>query len=169
MLKAELFDPSQNDEKKEFLTQEGLDNLTKKLEYLKTIKRHEIAKEIQQAMSFGDLSENSEYDEAKNKQVEIELEIAKIENILSNYEIIKEDKINNDQVNLGSTVEIQNLQDNKTYNFTIVGPTEADPRIFKISYESPVGKMLIGKKNGDVVKIITPGGLVEYKITHIGK
>lgn len=151
------------------LTYEGLKKLEDELEYLKGQKRREIAERIKQALSFGDLSENSEYDEAKNEQAQVEVRIVQIEKILKNAKVIDEDEVTTDVVSVGSKVKMLDVEFNEEVEYLIVGSTEADPNSFKISNESPVGAGIIGKKVGDVVDIEVPMGVVQYKILDIQK
>lgn len=150
------------------LTSEGLANLEKELEELKTVKRKDIADKIKVAISFGDLSENSEYDEAKNEQAMIEARILQIESMLKNVKILDTDELNTENVSVGSKVKVKDLEfgDEETYH--IVGSTEADPTVGKISDESPVGKALLGRKIGDIVEIPVPSGaVISYEVLEI--
>lgn len=156
-------------QKQVLLTEEGLKNLEDELEQLKTVKRKEIAEKIKVALSFGDLSENSEYDEAKNDQAMVEARIATIEVMLKNAKIIDESEINTEIVHVGSVVKVANLTRSTESSYKIVGSNEADPLKGRISDESPVGKSLLGKAPGEVVSVETPGGIIEYKVIEIGK
>lgn len=151
------------------LTEEGLRNLEEELESLKGEKRKEIAEKIKVARSYGDLSENSEYDDAKNEQAIIEARIATIEAILKTAVIIDESNTSTENVHLTSVVTIEMLNTGKRVSYRIVGSNEADPREGKISDESPVGKALMGKSVDDVVEVETPGGVVGIKIIEISK
>ena len=151
------------------LTSEGLKKLENELEYLRGQKRREIAERIKQALSFGDLSENSEYDEAKNEQAQVEVRIVQLEKILKNAKIIDENEVTTDVVSVGSIVRLLHIDSNEEVEYLIVGSTEADPDSFKISNESPVGASLIGRKVGEVVEIEVPVGVVSYKILEIKK
>lgn len=151
------------------LTAEGLKNLEEELEYLKTKKRKEVSEKIKVALGFGDLSENSEYDEAKNEQAQVEVRIAKLENMLKVAEVIEEDNIDLDKVGVGTKVKVHDVEFDEDVEYSIVGSTEADPDVFKISDESPVGSALVGAKVGDTVVAETPGGAVEFKILEISK
>jgi len=155
--------------KQVILTYEGLKKLEEELEYLKTVKRKEVAERIKQAIDFGDISENSEYDEAKNEQAFIEGRIATLETMLRNAKVIDEEDISVDVVSIGSTVKLVDLENNEEVEYTIVGPAEADPSSFKISNESPVGKAILNKAKGDIVTINVPDGLIKYKILEIHK
>ena len=151
------------------LTKEGVEKYEKRLEYLKTTGREEIAEQIKIARSFGDLSENAEYDAAKLEQARMEYEIIEIEAMLRNVVIIDEDTINTEVVNVGNTIKVLNKALNKEMTFQIVGSAEANPREQRISNESPVGAGLLGHKLGEVVTINTPGGASEFEILEISK
>ena len=157
------------EEKEVLLTQEGYNNLEKELEYLRTQKRVEIAERIKVALGFGDLSENSEYDEAKNAQAENEIKIANLETKLRYAKIIDESEIDTKTVQVGNTVRIKDLEFNEEEEYTIVGSTEVDLSQNKISNESPIGAALIGAKKGEEVEIKVPAGVVKYKIISIKK
>lgn len=151
------------------LTKEGVEKYEQRLEYLKTTGRTEIAEQIQIARSFGDLSENAEYDAAKLEQARMEYEIIEIEAMLRNVVIIDEDTINTEMVNVGNTIRVLNKALNKEMTFQIVGSAEANPREQRISNESPVGAGLLGHKLGEVVTINTPGGASDFEILEISK
>lgn len=155
--------------KQVMLTEEGLKKLEAELEVLKGEKRTEIAEKIKVARSYGDLSENSEYDDAKNEQAILEARIADIEASLKNAVIIDESEINNDKVHVGSTVKIKNLANDMEMELKIVGSNESNPKEKKISDESPIGMGLLGKEVDDVAEIETPGGLVTYKVIEISR
>lgn len=155
--------------KQVMLTEEGLKKLEAELEVLKGEKRTEIAEKIKVARSYGDLSENSEYDDAKNEQAILEARIADIEASLKNAVIIDESEISNDRVHLGSTVKIKNLANDMEMTIRIVGSNESDPKKLQISDESPVGMGLLGKAIDDVAEIETPGGVVSYKVMEISR
>lgn len=152
-----------------FLTEEGLKKLEFELEDLKTVKRKEIAGRIKVALDFGDISENSEYDQAKNEQAQLEDRIAKLENMLRNARLIDEDDITTDIVGIGSKVKVKDLEYEEEMEFTIVGSAEADPYNGRISNESPVGSALLGYKSGDRVAVLVPDGTIEYEILEIGR
>lgn len=156
-------------DKKTILTYEGLKNLEKELDYLKGKKRMEIAEKIKKAISFGDISENSEYDEAKNEQAALEAKISKLERSLRNAEIIDDDSLTTDQVMVGCKVKIMDLEDEEEEVYQIVGSMEADPSKQRISDESPVGSALLGKKVGDAVEVSAPLGFLQFKILEISK
>lgn len=149
-----------------FVTEEGLQKIKDELEYLKVTKRKEVAEALKQAKAFGDLSENSEYDEAKNEQAEVERHIAELEDILNNFEIIKATKKKN-KIQVGSSVKVFDLEFEEEEVYTIVGSTESDPLENKISDESPIGKALLGAKPGEEVQAETPGGTVKMKVLEI--
>ena len=155
--------------KQVILTEEGLKNLEAELENLKTVKRKEVAEKIKVALSFGDLSENSEYDEAKNEQGIIEARILEIEAMLKNVKVIDEHELSTELVNVGSKVKVKDMEYDEIIDYKIVGPSEANPMEGRISDESPVGAAFIGHKEGDLVKVETPGGICSYKIMEIYK
>lgn len=148
------------------LTIEGLKELEAELEQLKVEGRKEAAEKIKLAKSFGDLSENSEYDEAMNDQAKLEARISEIEYIIKNARVLDVDALGNENVHIGSTVKLTDKK-KKGYTYTIVGFAQADPAAGKISDESPVGKALIGHKKGDKVTIEVPNGILEFKIVEI--
>lgn len=151
------------------LTLEDYRNLEAELEILKGEKRKEIAEKIKVARSYGDLSENSEYDDAKNEQAILEARIATIEADLKNAVLINEDDFSTEQVHLGSSVLVENIRLNKEIKYKIVGSNGSNPREGKISDESPIGKALIGAKLGDVVVVETPSGTIELKVLEISR
>ena len=146
------------------LTYEGLKKLEEELEYLKTQKRREIAERIKVALGFGDLSENSEYDEAKNEQAQVEMRIVELENKLRNVKIIDEDDIETKTVQVGNIVQVLDVEYDEKVEYKIVGSTEADIAENKISNESPIGKALLGRKKNDVVDVETPGGMLQFNL-----
>ena len=152
------------EEKDVILTQEGYDNLDKELNYLKTEKRAEIAERIKVALGFGDLSENSEYDEAKTAQAENEVKIAELENKLRHAKIIDEKEIDTDTVQIGNTVKVLDIEFNEEVEYTIVGSTEVNLAENKISNESPLGEALLGAKKNETVDVNAPAGIMQYKI-----
>ena len=155
--------------KQTILTDEGLKKLEEELEQLKTVTRKEVADKIKVALSFGDLSENSEYDEAKNEQALVESRIVQIETMLKNVKILDEDELTNDIVSVGSKIKLFDKEFNEEVDYQIVGSTEADPMSGRISDESPVGQSLIGHKVGDGVEVETPGGVCLYEVLEITK
>ncbi len=156
-------------DKEVLLTQEGYDNIEKELEYLSTQKRAEIAERIKIALGFGDLSENSEYDEAKGAQAANEAKIAELENKLRYAKIIDESEIDTKTVQVGNTVKVLDMEFNEEEAYTIVGSTEVDLSQNKISNESPIGAALMGAKKGQVVEAQAPAGVIKYKIISITK
>lgn len=151
------------------LTQEGFDKLEQELENLKTVKRVEIAERIKVALGFGDLSENSEYDEAKNAQAENETKIAELENKIRYAKIIDESEIDTKTVQVGNTVKLLDLEFDEEVSYTIVGSTEVDIAQNKISNESPIGSAILGAKKNQVVEVQAPAGVMQYKVLSITK
>jgi transcription elongation factor GreA len=149
------------------LTHVGVQEIEKKLEYLKTIKRLEIAEQIKVARAFGDISENAEYDEAKNEQARIEMEIASLERMLKNAIVIDEETVELDVVNVGTSVKVLDIESNEIEEFHIVGSVEADPAKNKISNESPVGRALMGQRPESIITVDTPAGKIQFKILDI--
>lgn len=156
-------------DKKIILTDEGLKNLENELEYLKTVKRKEVAEKIKVALSFGDLSENSEYDEAKNEQAIVESRIAQLESMLKNVKVLDEDELTTESINIGCKVKLKDIEYDEINTYQIVGSTEANPVSGRISDESPVGRTLLGHVVGDIVEVETPGGLVSFEVLEISK
>jgi transcription elongation factor GreA len=157
-------------EKEILLTEEGLKKLEQELDYLKRVRRREVATRIRDALDFGDISENSEYDDAKNEQAFVEGRIATLEKILRNAKLIERnpaDGKNGNTVAVGATVTLLDLDSNEELVFTLVGSPEADPSEAKISNESPVGKAIIGRQEGAVVEVEVPDGTVRYQIVKI--
>ncbi len=155
--------------KQAILTDEGLKNYEQELEYLKTVKRKEVAEKIKVALSFGDLSENSEYDEAKNDQAILEARIAQVESILKNAKIIDENELSNEHIHVGSKVRVHDFDFDEDVVYQIVGSNEADPFNGKLSDESPVGNALLDHKVGELVEVETPDGPVKFEILEISK
>ena len=153
--------------KKFIMTYEGVKKLEEELEYLKTVKRKEITEKIKVALGYGDLSENSEYDEAKNDQAFTEGRIIQLENMLKNAVVVDESEIPKDKVSVGSIVKVMDYEFDEEVEYTIVGSAEADPMNFKISNESPVGSALLGKKVGDVVEVTVPSGVSKFEVLEI--
>ena len=156
-------------DKEILLTQEGYDNIEKELELLSTEKRAEIAERIKIALGFGDLSENSEYDEAKNAQAANEAKIAELENKLRYAKIIDESEIDTKTVQVGNIVKVLDMEFDEEEVYTIVGSTEVDLSQNKISNESPIGAALMGARKGEVVEAQAPAGVIKYKIISIKK
>ncbi|NMA68442.1 MAG: transcription elongation factor GreA [Desulfitobacterium sp.] len=153
-------------EKEVILTLEGLKKLEEELEMLKTVKRREVAERIKQAIEFGDISENSEYDDAKNEQAFIEGRIITLEKMLRNARVI-DDSAGSEVVSLGSTIVLKDKEFGDEEEYTIVGTAEADPTSNKISNESPVGKAVLGHEKGDVVEVEVPAGILQFEIVDI--
>jgi transcription elongation factor GreA len=151
------------------LTKEGYDKIVAEHEELVTVRRKEIAERIKEAISYGDISENSEYDSAKNEQAELEERISKLENMMRKAKIIDESTISNDRVGIGLKVKVLEIETNEVMEFTIVGSTEADPFEGKISNESLVGAALLGKMVNEVAEVQVPDGIVHYKVVDISR
>ena len=151
------------------LSAERLEELKQELVYLKTVREKEVADQIKEARSFGDLSENSEYDEAKNEQGKLYSRIAEIENILANHIVIEEHKEDHDTVRLGSTITVLDVEFKEEETYQVVGSQEADPMNGRISEESPFGKALLGKAVGEDVVVDAPAGTIHYQIIKISK
>lgn len=155
-------------DKKNILTYAGLKQLEDELQNLKVIKRKEVAEKIKEAREQGDLSENAEYDAAKDEQRDIEARIEELDKILKNAEVVVEDEVDLDKINIGCQVKLLDFEYDEELNFQLVGSTEANSLQGKISNESPLGLVLIGKKVGDVVEVETPaGGTVQYRVIDI--
>jgi len=152
-------------DKKVLVTQAGYDKLVEKLKYKKSVERIQIAERLKAAIALGDLSENSEYDDAKNQQAFLEGEIQELEAKIRNSEIIQAGK--GDVVQMGSTVTVKDVEFDEEDTYTIVGSTEADPDEFKISNESPLGQALLGQKMGTTVEVHAPAGVIKYQIVKI--
>ena len=153
--------------KKNILTYEGLKKYEEELQDLKVVKRREVAEKIKEAREQGDLSENAEYDAAKDEQRDIEARIEELEKILKNAEVVDEDEVDLDVINIGCRVKILDVEYNDELEYKIVGSTEANSLKGKISNESPVGKALIGKKVGEVITVETQAGAFQYKVLEI--
>jgi transcription elongation factor GreA len=153
--------------KEVILTKEGYENLKKEIEYLSTEKRREVADRIRVAREFGDIAENSEYDDAKNEQALVEHRIAMLEERLLSARVIEKRDIAKDVVSVGSKVKLRDLSANKTVEYRIVGSAEANPAEQKLSNESPVGKAILGRKKGEVVEVAAPRGALKFKILEI--
>ena len=152
---------------KVLLTYDRMQQMEKELNELKTNKRKEVAQKIKEARAQGDLSENAEYDAAKEQQAEIETRIAELEKLLRNAEIIDEENLNDEQIQLGNRVKVLDVEFDEEIEYTIVGSTEADPTEGRISNESPVGQALLGAEVGDTVDVTTPNGGCQYKVLAI--
>ncbi len=151
------------------VTDEGLKKLTDELDFLKNTKRKEVVEAIRVALSFGDLSENSEYDEAKNEQAKVEARIAELEEMLRHVKVINEKDISTDIVNVGSKVTVYDETFGEEVEYSIVGSTEADPLLYKISDQSPIGSALIGARAGQEINVDTPSGTVTLRVLAISK
>lgn len=153
------------------LTQEGYDKLEEERDELVSVRRKEVSERLKEAISYGDLSENAEYDAAKNEQAELEERIHKLENMMRNARIITEEEVTGDVVNIGLQVKVEDMENGGTLEFVIVGSTESDPfaEPAKISNESEVGKNLLGKKVGDIVEISVLDGNLKYKVVEISR
>lgn len=149
------------------LSAERLEKLKQELTYLKTVREKEVADLIKEARSFGDLSENSEYDEAKNEQGKLYSHIAELENILANYVVIEENTDNTDVVGMGSRITVKDVATGEEESYQVVGSQEADPMNGRISEESPFGKALLGKSIGDIAVVEAPAGNIEYEVVAI--
>lgn len=156
-------------EKKNLLTYEGLKKLEDELQDLKAVKRKEIAQKIKEAREQGDLSENAEYDAAKDEQRDIEARIEELEGILKNAEVVVEDEVDLDKINVGCTIKVFDVTFDEEMEFKIVGSTEANSLEGKISNESPVGQALMGRKAGDIVDVETQAGTIQYKVLDISR
>ena len=159
----------EDENKAMLLTQEGYDKIEKELEYLRTEKRAEVAERIKVALGFGDLSENSEYDEAKTAQAENEAKIADLENKIRYAKIIDESEIDTKTVQVGNVVKVLDMEFDEEETYTIVGSTEVDLAQNKISNESPIGAALMGAKKNQVVDVNAPAGVIKYKVLSITK
>lgn len=156
-------------DKEVILTIDGLNKLEKELENLKTVKRPEVAERLKQAIELGDISENSEYEDAKNEQGFIEGRILQLEKMLRNAKVIDEQEVGKDIVSVGSKVKLNDVNNSEEVEYMIVGSAEADPAQYKISNESPVGRSLMGQKVGSIVNVNVPMGTIQYKIVGIKK
>ena len=154
-------------EREVILTEEGYAKLQDEIEYLTTTTRREVADRIKTAREFGDISENSEYDDAKNEQAHVESRILQIEHQLRNARIVDTHDVATDVVGIGTKVTVRTTADKKTKSFALVGSAEADPVNDRLSNESPIGKALMGRKKGDKVTVATPRGQVEYQVVKI--
>jgi transcription elongation factor GreA len=153
-------------QKEVLLTEEGLEKVKQELEYLKSVKRHEVAQRLKEAIAQGDLSENSEYDAAKEEQAFVEARINTLENMIRNAKIISSN-VDKEVVQIGAKVTIQEIPDGEIETYTIVGSAESDPLSGKISNESPIGAELIGKRVGEIVNVPAPSGTIQFKIIKI--
>lgn len=157
------------EEKKTLLTYKGLKEYQDELDNLKSVRRAEVAQKIKEAREQGDLSENAEYDAAKDEQRDIEARIEEIEALLKNVEVVTDDDVDSDKVSVGSKVKVRDVEENEDMIFTIVGTAQANSLEGKISNESPLGMALLGKKKNKVVEVDSPAGVLKYKILSIEK
>lgn len=161
-------DDNDDSHEETLVTKEGLKKLKDELDHLKDVRRKEVAQRLKEAISYGDLSENSEYEEAKNEQAFVEGRILELEEKIKNAKIIVDKKnTTGKEVTIGSTVTVKNPKEENEETYKIVGATEADPFVGMISNESPIGKSFLGHRKGDTVKVQTPSGMVEYEITKV--
>lgn len=167
-LKGEA-DKMPDQEKKVILTREGYEKLEKELDYYISVRRNEISEQIAIARGFGDLSENAEYDEAKNEQSRIEAKIVEMENTLRNCVVVEDDEVSTDVIGVGNTVKVKNLTMKIDQTITIVGANETDPKNMKISSESPIGAALLGKRKGETVDVEVPAGVMKLKVLEISR
>jgi len=151
------------------LTAEGYDKLLEELEHLTNTRRREVAARIKSAIEFGDISENSEYDDAKNEQAFIEGRISQINDVLAKASLIDKKKVTTKAVSIGSRVKLLDVEENEEFEYRLVGSVEADPENHKISNESPVGQAILGRKAGETIKVEVPSGTIEYRIIEIKK
>ena len=156
-------------DKEVLLTPAGLSKLEEELENLKSVKRREVAERIKVAISYGDISENSEYEDAKNEQAFVEGRIITLEKMLRNARIINEDEVDTGMVSIGSTVRVRDIEFKEEIDFHIVGSAESDPTENRISNESPVGRSLLGKTVGSMVEVSVPAGTIRYEVLEIKK
>ena len=155
--------------KQNVMSKEGYDKLQEKLNYLITVRRAEVATKLKEARSFGDLSENAEYDEAKNEQGILEAEINELEYIISNAKVVDDSEISLDEVSVGCIIKLRDVEFDEIETMAIVGSTEADPDNGKISDESPIGMAVLKKKVGDIVQVEAPVGIIKFEILDISK
>ena len=154
-------------DKEVILTPDGMRKLEEELEHLKSVKRAEVAERIKTAISYGDLSENSEYEDAKNEQAFIEGRIITLEKMLRNARVIQDEDVTTDVVGIGSTVKLKDIDYDEEVEYTIVGSAESDPNQNRISNESPVGQALLGRKVGEIVDVQVPAGVIRYQVLEI--
>ena len=155
--------------KEVILTAEGFQRLSEEIEYLSSVKREEVSERIKEAREFGDISENSEYNEAKNEQAKLEMRISTLEQKLRNARVLSGAEIKTDRVGIGSKVHLRDQKTDDSFHYIVVGSAEADPANMKLSNESPVGKAIMGHKAGEIIKVATPRGAAKYKIVSIKK
>ena len=151
------------------ISQGGFQRLKEQLDYLKTVRRGEVAENLKIARSYGDLSENAEYDEAKNEQAILEGQIAELEQIIATAIVVADDDISIDEVGIGSIIKIRDLDLDEAETLQVVGSTESDPDNMKISDESPIGKAALGKKVGDIFEVEVPDGMIKFEVLEISR
>lgn len=156
-------------DKEVILSAEGLRKLEDKLEYLRTVRRHEVAERIRKARQFGDITENSEYEDAKNEQAFIEGEILQLEKVLRNAKLVDDVSVDPHVAGLWSKVKLQDQETKEVFEYTIVGSTESDPGQNRISDESPVGRAIVGQRAGSKIQVQAPAGTLKYKILEVGR
>ena len=154
-------------EREVVLTEEGYNKLKEEIEHLQTVKVREVAERIKEAREFGDISENSEYDDAKNEQAQVAARIATLEQQLRNARVVDAETVSTESVSIGARVTVKDVATKKNSEFSVVGSAEADPRAQRLSSESPLGKALLGKKKGEKVTVTTPRGAIEYQVMKI--
>lgn len=154
-------------EREVVLTEEGYNKLKEEIEHLQTVKVREVAERIKEAREFGDISENSEYDDAKNEQAQVAARIITLEQQLRNARVVDAEQVSTESVSIGARVTVKDLATKKNTEFSVVGSAEADPRAHRLSSESPLGKALLGKKKGEKVTVTTPRGAMEYQVMKI--
>ena len=155
--------------KEVILTTEGFKELQKQLDFLTKVRRKEVADRIKQSIEFGDLSENSEYDDAKNEQAFVEGKILQLKEMLTNAQVIDNRKVHTDKVDVGSLVTLRDMSTKRLSEYHLVGFAEADPENHRISNESPVGRAILGRKSGEIVEVEAPQGIVRYRIVKISR
>jgi transcription elongation factor GreA len=154
-------------EREVVLTEDGYNMLKEEIEHLSTVKRREVAERIKEAREFGDISENSEYDDAKNEQAQLEARILQLEQQLRNARVVDAEHVSTESVSIGARVTLKDLATKKNQEYALVGSAEADPRNHRLSAESPLGKAVIGKKKGEKITVTTPRGSLEYQVMKI--
>ena len=154
-------------EREVVLTEEGYNKLKEEIEHLQTVKVREVAERIKEAREFGDISENSEYDDAKNEQAQVAARIIMLEQQLRNARVVDAENVSTESVSIGARVTVKDLATKKNTEYSVVGSAEADPRAHRLSSESPLGKALLGKKKGEKLTVTTPRGALEYQVMKI--
>ena len=154
-------------EREVVLTEDGYNKLTEEIEHLKDVKRREVAERIKEAREFGDISENSEYDDAKNEQAQLEARILQLEQQLRNARVVDAENVSTEAVSIGARVTLKDLATKKNTEYSVVGSAEADPRNHRLSSESPLGKAVLGRQKGERITVSTPRGALEYQVMKI--